>query len=228
MNLSNAGKLYESEPKIIAKNLRLLFDNKQLTESEVANALNIPVMTIRRLISGETTDPRISTLKLIADFLDVSIDSLIQDHYSNAIQILNRSSPQFIPVLDWHTMVNAKSIYDIDFSIWKEWYPIVLDNQILLSKDAFGLESRPSMQPRFPLGTLFVIDPKEKPTDGDIILIKMKSNGDLSLRELIIDSPRWQLQPIITGSDFLYYDSNQQDITGVIVLTILNSRKTKN
>src|SRR5205823_2748749 len=103
----------------------------------------------------------------------------------------------------------VNSIIDIDLKAWKDWRPISLGNNLSLSSKAFALESRPSMQPRFPLGTMFIIDSKEKPTDGDIILVKMTNDGELSLRELIIDSPRWQLQPVITGSDTLFYDSNQ-------------------
>jgi transcriptional regulator with XRE-family HTH domain len=227
VNTTAPFEINDSQLKKLAKNLRMLLNEHQVTEGEIAQSLAIPVMTVRRLVSGETTDPRISTVKLMADYFNVSIDSLIEDNTSNSISLMNKSMPQFVPILDWDTAARIKSIKEIDTKSWKEWYPIILGDQALLGNDAFALESRPSMQPRFPIGTLFIIDPNEMPMDGDIILIKMKTSGELSLRELIIDLPRWQLQPVIAGSDMLFYDNSQHHIAGVVVLTILYTRKNK-
>lgn len=213
--------------KKLAKNLCMLIAEHNVTESEVAQSLNIPVMTIRRLTSGETTDPRISTLKLIADYFKVSVDALIKDNNPKTIGLLSNNTPQFVPILDWEVATKANPIKDLDLKTWKEWQPIALGHQTPLSENAFALKSRPSMQPRFPIGTLFIIDPNEIPTDGDIILVRMKADDDLSLRELIIDSPRWQLQPIIVGSETLFYDTTQHSIAGVVVMTMLHARKTR-
>jgi SOS-response transcriptional repressor LexA len=220
-------EINDSQLKKLAKNLQMLLNEHQVTEGEIAQSLAIPVMTVRRLVSGETTDPRISTLKLMADYFNVSIDSLIEDNTSKSISLMSKSMPQFVPILDWNTAMRIKSIKEIETKSWKEWYPVILGDQTLLSNDAFALESRPSMQPRFPIGTLFIIDSNEIPNDGDIVLIKMKMSGELSLRELIIDSPRWQFQPVIAGSDTLFYDNSQHHIAGVVILTILHTRKNK-
>lgn len=209
----------------IAKNLNSLLSAQQITENEIAQSLNIPVMTIRRLVSGETIDPRISTLKLIADFFSISVDSLIEDNSSRSISQMHKTNPQFVPILDWKLATTINSISDIDLTSWKEWHPVIRGVQTELSNDAFGLESRPSMQPRFPTGTLFIIDPKEIPADGDIVLVKMKTDGNLSLRELNVDAPRWQLQPIVPGSEVFFYDKKQHHFMGVVVLTFLHSKK---
>jgi hypothetical protein len=47
----------------------------------------------------------------------------------------------------------------------------------------------------------------------------------LSLRELIIDPPKWQLLPIVSGSESLFFDEKKHSILGVVVLTILHQRK---
>jgi len=215
----------ESQVKALAKNLRMLLEAHRVTENEIAQSLSIPVMTVRRLVSGETTDPRISTLKLMADYFKVSVDSLIEDNSYRSIASMGKAAPQFIPVLDWEIIKDMNSTKDINLKNWKEWHPIIFGDQFLLGDNAFALESRPSMQPRFPIGTLFVIDPNETPRDSDIALIKMKKDGNISLRELIIDSPRWQLSPIVSGSETLFYDESQHGIMGIVVLTILQTRK---
>lgn len=227
MNTLEPLKINGSSFKNLATNLRRLLKEHQVSESEVALSLNIPVMTIRRLVSGETIDPRISTLKLIANYFQVSVDLLVEDNNLNSVALMSKTIPQFVPILDWKTLIGIHSIEDIDLRLWKEWYPIIFGNQSTISNHAFALESRPSMQPRFPIGTLFIIDPNETPTDGDIVLIKLKTNGDLSLRELIIDLPRWQLQPVVAGSEGFFYDNKQHIIVGVVVLTMLHTRKEK-
>ena len=217
----------DSERQQLSVNLRRLLDERQVTENEIAQFLEIPVMTVRRIVSGETADPRISTLKLIADYFNVSLDSLIGDHYQKSTRVMKKNLPAFVPVLDWKTLTQMASIKELDLTAWKAWQPVIMNDATALSDEAFAIESRPSMQPRFPLGTLFIVDPKETPADGDIALIKMRSNDNLSLRELIIDSPRWQLQPIITGSELLFFDPQQHQIVGIVVLTMLHARKEK-
>ena len=220
-------EINECNLAIIAKNLRFLLDEHHITENQIAQSLDIPVMTIRRLVSGETSDPRVSTLKMIADYFHISVDSLIENNSFTSMALMRKTTPQFIPLLNWEIATSIKSINDIDLKKWPEWYPIAFGDQYTLSHNVFALESRPSMQPRFPKGTLFIIDPNETPTDGDLALIKMKKDGNISFRELIIDIPRWQLQPIILCSETFFYDENQHQMMGIVVLTFLHCKKEK-
>jgi SOS-response transcriptional repressor LexA len=82
------------------------------------------------------------------------------------------------------------------------------------------------MHSRFPVGTVFIIDPKEKPIDGDLVLIRFKNNESVSLRDLIIDSPHWQLLSIAQNAPSINYDVKEHEIIGVVLLTILNARKS--
>ena len=216
---------FKSSPKLLAARLNALFTMHNLNASQVARALGIPMMTIRRLISGETVDPRISTLKLIADHFHVSIDSLLNEEKLVTLQSLNNTKPHFVPVLDWTTPEKMKSIRDIDLSNWEEWQAVSLSEQNNIGKNAFALESRPSMYPRFPQGTLFIVDPETDPEDGDVALIKIKKNNELTLRELSIDPPEWQLHPIVPGSKVLSYNQRDFEIVGITLLTLLYHRR---
>lgn len=62
----------------LSKNLSLLLKKYNVSEGTLARELSLPYNTIHRLVSGYTTDPRISTLKLIASYFNVSMDSLLQ------------------------------------------------------------------------------------------------------------------------------------------------------
>lgn len=219
---SNISRL---KPLRLAKNLCLILNCRQISEAELAQAVDLPLMTIRRLVSGETCDPRISTLKLISNYLNVSLDALLEgvDEHDTAYSQANR--PQFVPILDWKTASEVNSINELDLSTWGNWQPITLKGQHVCSKTAFVLESRTSMSPRYPRGTVFVIDPEIEAQDGDIVLFKTKKNRELSLRELVIDPPEWKLLPIIPDSHPIVFSVKEYKIIGIVLLTVLQTRK---
>lgn len=218
-------KTSENSRLKLAKNLCCLLTNYNLNANKLAQILGIPMMTIRRLLSGETTDPRISTIKLVANYFDVSVDSLIEENHATSIQ---RTKPQMVPKLDWEIIEKISTIHDIDFSKWKEWQSASLGENDILSNHAFALESRPSMYPRFPQGTIFIFDPDITPKDGDLVLIKLKKNNELTLRELAIDPPEWKLHSVVSGSIMLPFSKKNHEIMGVNLLTLLYSRRITN
>src|SRR3990167_9900019 len=120
------------QPETISTNLQRLLAAHDVSENDIAQSLGIPVMTIRRLVSGETADPRISTLKLLADFFKVSIDSLTNKTATPTPAMANLT-PKFIPILDWLTLSSTN-----------QWHPLTLPDPLSLSENAFALESRPS------------------------------------------------------------------------------------
>lgn len=215
----------EEEITHLSHNLSTLLKKHNLSANRLANILNIPLMTIRRLLSGETADPRISTLQLIAQYFDISIDFLMgEDNPINA-PFLKRHTPFYVPKLSWEIAKKINHIHELDLSQWKEWQAVSSIEPHALGKNTFALESRPFMYPRFPQGAIFIIDPNIEPSDGDIVLVKIKENNELTLRDLIIDPPEWQLHPVVAGSSVLHYTKERHQIVGVSVLTILYNRK---
>ena len=211
----------------LSKNIAILMERDQITESELARALGLPYNTVKRLISGFTADPRISTLSMIAQYFNITLDALFGEEDPTKITIRsNDKTPRSVPILSWDDVSNKDFIQILDFKNWEHWQPIALASTDTLSDSAYALESRPSMHSRFPVGTVFIIDPKEKPIDGDLVLIRFKNNESVSLRDLIIDSPHWQLLSIAQNTPSINYDVKEHKIIGVVVLTILNTRKS--
>lgn len=208
----------------IAENLRALLKKHHLNANQLAQELSIPKMTIGRLLSGETTDPRISTLKLISDYFNVPLDYLIEADEQTIVNALKQNQPHLVPKLDWDTVQKINNLSDLDLTQWETYQSIFLKEQ-QISKNAFALKSRPSMYPRFPQDTLFIIDPDMTPRDGDIVLVKLKSHHELTLRELIIDPPEWQLHPLVSNAAILHYSKTDHQIIGVNILTMLYNRK---
>lgn len=211
--------------KLIAKNLSALLKQNNLTPTQLAQILGIPMMTIRRITSGETEDPRVSTLKMIADYFKVSIDILIGKELKNSPFSSKKVKSYIVPKITWENLHKLKSSDEFNSNDWNEWQSLSLNENDSISKKAFALESRPSMYPRFPKGTIFIIDPDIKPTDADIVLIRLKDNNQFTLRELIIDPPNWRLAPLVPDSETFLFSSALHEIFGVSLITMLYNAK---
>jgi len=190
-----------------------------MTENDLAKNLKIPYNTINRIITGETTDPRLSTLEKISDFFDVKLDFFLGKH-NNEMDNLDYN----IPILTWDLLSHTDFIQKIDRNNWKKWIPAaqLLDHIYPIEK-LFALESTKSMQPRFPFGTTFIIK-MDNPIDGDLVLVRFKKDNSISLRELVIDSPNWQLNPIISGSKNILFNHLDHIIIGVVILMLIQNR----
>lgn len=213
----------KTKEEILSINIINLLKKKGINETTLAKKLNIPYNTIHRIITCTTSDPRLSTLRQIADYFDVSIDDLITDEVCS--NNLKQNMPQEkIPLLTWDMLSDIdfhKKIISLHNSKWVTAPPMIDIKQENL---IFALESTKSMQARFPLGTTFIINHDEKPIDGDIILVKFNTSRSSSLRELVTDPPRWQLLPITPGSESIYFDENEHLIIGVVILTLIQTR----
>lgn len=208
---------------ILSKNLKELLKKFNLNPTQLGTILNIPAMTVTRLLSGETTDPRISTIKPIADYFKTTIDSLISP---NLIPLPKELKPHFIPLIEWDTFNKIKSIQDLNLVTWQNWQAIPpTEDDNPLSSAAFALMSRPAMYPRYPNGSVFVIDPLATPEDGNIVLVKIKTNNELTLREIYFDPPDKLLQPLTKGSGTLLYNSKDHEIIGVNQLIMMYNKK---
>ncbi len=212
----------------LPKNISTLMKQKSMNASQLAHTLDVPLMTIGRLLSGKTKDPRISTLKVISDYFKVSIDILINEEINpkNSSTFSNNKT-YTVPKFTWDNLSLLKTIEDLDFNNWADWQSVSLKDNNIMSHKSFALESRPSMYPRFPQDTVFVIVPDLVPTDGDLILIKFKENDECTLRELLIDPPEKRLLPLIEDSKTLILNDDTHEIIGVCCLTILYGHKIK-
>ena len=55
----------------------------------------------------------------------------------------------------------------------------------------------------------------------------MRENNELTLRELFIDPPEWQLHPVNQGSSILNYAKEAHEIMAVVFLTLFYNRKMR-
>lgn len=204
----------------LADNLSQLMEKEKVTDSELARALGLPYNTIKRITAGETTDPKLSTLSMIADYFKIGIDALLY----GGVAFSKAERPLNVPLLTWNDVSSTDFPLNIHLAQWQDWQPVATSGSLQLGSNAYAIKSRKSMEPRFPHGTTFIIDPDEKPHDGDIILVKILESDEVTLRELEIDPPLWQLHSVNSSSQPIKFENKKYKIMGVSVLTILQSR----
>ena len=208
---------------VLSINLTNLLKKNKINENNLAKQLNIPYNTIHRIITGTTSDPRLSTLSQIASYFNVSIDELITNNiYSSSLE--SSATQGKTPLLSWHMLKTVNFQKKINLFPQLKWISTPPMEGVEKDNNVFALEATKSMQSRFPLGTTFIINYDEKPVDGDIILVKFNASNSASLRELVTDPPRWQLLPIIPGSESIYFNENEHLIIGVVILTLIKTR----
>lgn len=213
--LEEINSITEKQDKI-SENISILMSKNGINEAILARDAQIPQATLHKIISGKTTDPRASTLKILADYFNVTVDNLMSsDNIIANISNGDTATIQSVPIISWNECLKGKNFIEkLSPITWKNW--ITIGGTI---KNAYALNSRPSIETTYPIGTILIIDPNIKPEDGDKVIVKYKNADDAALRELLIDGPNKFLKSISyePKKELL---SNQVSIIGVLTQSI--------
>lgn len=187
--MTNSLKLVDCPGEIssLIKNLRQLALSKKISDAELCRQTKIPPATLNKILSGKTTDPRISTLQILANYFDVSLDALLHD------TPVSGQKTQSIPIISWGDCIKEKKfLEELSPSNWVNWLTI----EYCGPNNIYGLTSKPSMEPRFPKGTIFIVNAETKLRDGDFVVVKYKDAKEATLRKLSMDGPDILLLPV--------------------------------
>jgi transcriptional regulator with XRE-family HTH domain len=197
-----------------------LMSRHNITVAELARRINLPQPTIHRLLTGKTEDPRLSTLSLIANYFSITIDQLLGYTPLTSESGTGSSLSRLVPILSWHDAIDhEKMITSLTRNNWCNWLLVGAD----VSSLTFSLKSKKSMEPRFPAGSILLIDPGVTPSDGDLMVVRYPNTTEATIRELVSDGPSQALLSIIDNSisDEL---TNDIKLIGVIMETRFSNR----
>ncbi len=199
-----------AQPTKLASNIRELMRLRGgLTEAKVSRQTGTPQPTLHKILTGQTADPRLSTIKQLAEFFDLTLDQLMTGDIHNQQQ---QTNTHHIPLVDWAFPLKGNDAFaELTARNWDGW--IVTDCN---ATNTFALRSKPSMEPRFPRGSLLVISPDITPKDGDLVLVHYANTGEATLRELLSDGPSQYLLSLVSSDDQDKLDESTQ-VLGVLV-----------
>ena len=203
------------------KNLSFLMKKNQINTSQLSKKTDIALMTLQRIVTGETSDPKLSLLIKIANFFNVGLESLLYKDVSNLENQDSNFITKNVPVFSFDDLAKGIDIKQITTENWKKWQTIMCESSVKDNNSLFALESLPSFSPRFRQGNLIVLDPSLKPRDHDIVLVKFKDTEEYTLRDLKVDPPNWQLHPIIPGSEIIKFSNDKHEVAGTMAMVIV-------
>jgi transcriptional regulator with XRE-family HTH domain len=184
--MSTTITLTELSSDLLANNLRRLSQDIGINEAELARRTKVPQPTLHKILSGETEDPRVSTLKELADFFSTTIDDLLTGTTSIA-RLKRLYSPEVhqVPIISWEECLDATSVIaELSPGNWSKWVV-----STAAGKGSYALYSKPSMEPSFQKDTILVIQPDLKPKDGDLLIVHYPDIQEAALRRLLLDGP---------------------------------------
>lgn len=205
-----AKTLDRSNDSLLAETLgNLIEKNRGLTPTSLAKKLGIPTNKITRILNGDVTDPKASTLLQLAQCFDITVEQLLglkpilrQEEYNDltASQVIPVHSLSYLNTNDKPT----------------EWYRWVEND---LEGNYFGLIIDTDLyEPTFSKNSLLILNTDINPEDRSFIVVNKKSNPNYCLiKKYVIDGDTCYLYPINPKLSIEKYDNKLYSLIGVIL-----------
>ena len=166
----------------ISVNLRKLMERDKINASELGRNIKLAQPIIHRLLTGKNVNPKLATIRPIADYFDVTISQLIGEDLLIIGETGEGSTWKQVPVVAWqniqavveeHEQFEVTEQVSTDAHISEHAYAVVIQNT--------GLE------PHFPKGAKVVVEPMRRPADSDYVIVVATEGGDPHIRQVISD-----------------------------------------
>jgi transcriptional regulator with XRE-family HTH domain len=184
---------FDSTTNLLAGTLKqLIKKEKNLSASSLAEKLDMPRNKITRILNGEVSDPKASTLTPIADYFGVTIDELLGlkplsnkiIHSSNRTLLMEKPFISQDKIIDWiNNNYEPSLFYEIAI---KDKEPF--ENSFISKIDSDALT--PIISP-----SMFLIIGKDTQLQtGDFVIAS--DNKSFILRKIQIEGDNWYLTAI--------------------------------
>lgn len=177
--------------------LRSLMSELTITATQLARETGIGQPVIHRISTGETKDPKVSSLSAIAKYFNVTISQLVGDEPINKERFTASHNPNFhwwakVPLLDWE-----KAMYWPDKKIAFSQKQSFVATEAPASEEAFALRMKDAtMRPQFPENTLLIIEPELVAQDKDFVAVHLAGDSQLQVKQLLFDGDDKYLKPL--------------------------------
>ena len=210
----------------MSKILKGLMAELGINESELARRTGIGQPVVHRICSGETDNPKVATLSPIANFFAISISQLIGDEPLSPERIPGTFNPDAqgwrqIPLLAWNQVLHWQKNNE-------KLAPLpTISTDIELGQHAYAVSTRDTtMEPRFPEGTILLIDPNLKPNSLDFAIVHVEGYDLPNFKQVLIDGGHTILKPLNTDFKTLLLDKPHKFL-GVMVQSRMDFKKKK-
>ena len=175
----------------VGTQVRKLMEHFKMTEADLCRGVNLPQTTINRLLTGQTCDPRISTLAILAEFFDVSLDQIIGKEKLVLNPSYNHAKGSIIPVIEWT---------NLQFWLEHQNYPendlkSFVKTEKTLSPGSFAIKTPVACESIFGKDSLLIMNRLQefKALEGQMILVEF-APGQYGLRQILQEGSTYYLK----------------------------------
>ncbi len=175
--------------------LRILMNEVKITVTELARQTGIGQPVIHRMASGETDNPKVGSLSPIAKFFNVNISQLVGDEPLPANRVIGSHNPYYrtwyqLPLLSWEQAATHPE------RATPSEVACHVSTEATVSPKAFALRMEDTtMAPRYPLGTLIVVEPALTAQDKDFVAILVEGDNKIQFKQILMDGNDIYLKP---------------------------------
>lgn len=171
--------------------IRKLMEHFKMTEADLCRGVSLPQTTINRLLTGQTSDPRISTLAALAEFFDISLDQIIGKEGLVLNPSYNQAKGSIVPIIDWTNLqvwLTHKSYPECDLKSF-------VKTEKMLSPGSFAIKTPVACESVFGKDSLLIMDSLQdlKPSEGQMVLVEF-SAGQYGLRQVLQEGSTYYLK----------------------------------
>lgn len=197
----------------LAKTVTALLDESSISETEICRRAKLPRATIYRLKEG-LVDPRLSTLKALADFFTISIDQLIGERKIPSSNHKGILKTFHIPVMPW----DIATLMRVEKNNFTENNFIVFQTDGTDDEDHYiALQTcSDAMSPNLPPNTTIIVDKERVPKNQDYVIAAIDNNKNAVLRRLLLEGETKLLQASNAAFPIISLPS-ERNILGVVV-----------
>lgn len=180
----------------ISKNIKSAMATIGLTEIELVRITKLPQTTVNQILRGQTKDPRINTLLIIADALNLSIGQI-----TGSIPITENilvEKQKIFPLIEWADILSYLND-DSYTGTYKKWISTDISSKKSKLRH-FALKTIPSMEPRFRNGSVIIVEPLPTVYDSQIAIVSLE-NKEPTLRKIIKDGSDTYFSQIHLGQE---------------------------
>lgn len=194
-------------PRIIAdmsvkKNLSWLLAKNRMNSNSLFEATKVPQPTIHRILTGESQDPRTSSLMPIARYFGVTVADLRErDLESEASTLPGRSNVEpgpdlrgHVPLISWVQAGEWSQIVDNFIpGEAEDWMPCPRK----YGPHTFALRVRGvSMEPRYQDGDIIFVDPGAQAEHGKNVVVRLDDEHEATFKQLVVEGGQKFLKPL--------------------------------
>lgn len=208
--------------RLLGNRIRRAIRDAGTTQAEVARALNVSPQSVGQWVKNGLISR--SNLYALSNLLDVSAHWLLTGEVDGGEAVMEAKAEYNIaPGPDIHRMV--PEISWVQAGHWSEvvdnyhpgdgsqWVPTIKST----SQRAFALRVQgDSMTPRFPEGTILVVDPDREADNGAFVVARIDDDNEATFKQLVRDAGRCYLRPLNPQYPMIPVDE-QVRIVGVVV-----------